>query len=56
MKVLGMLSEIYGDQISVTVKDCATAGIYNKKQIMKETVKVFLGLFFTFVNQCEITC
>ena len=22
---------------------------------MKETAEVFLGVFFTFVNQCEIT-
>ena len=55
MKVLGMLWEIYSDQISITIKDCATGSIYNKRQIMKEAAEVFLGVFFTFVNQCEIT-
>ena len=47
MKVLGMLWDNYGDQISITVKDCAAAAIYNKRQVLRETVKVFnpLGYF-----------
>ena len=47
MKVLGMLWDIYGDQISIPVKDCASAGIYNKRQILRETAEVFdpLGYF-----------
>ena len=47
MKVLGMLWDIYGNQISIPVKDCAAATIYNTRQILRETVKVFnpLGYF-----------
>ena len=30
MKVLGMLWDIFGDQISIPVKDCVAAGVYNK--------------------------
>ena len=47
MKVLGMLWDIYGNQISIPVKDCAAAAIYNTRQILRETVKVFnpLGYF-----------
>ena len=47
MKVLGMLWDNYGDQISIPVKDCTTAAIYNKRQVLRETVKVFnpLGYF-----------
>ena len=45
--VLGILWDIYGDQISIPVKDCAAAGIYNKRLILRETVEVFdpLGYF-----------
>ena len=47
MKVLGMLWDNYGDQISIPVKDCTTAAIYNKRLVLRETVKVFnpLGYF-----------
>ena len=34
-----MLWGIYGDQISIPMKDCAAAGIYNKRQILKETAE-----------------
>ena len=42
-----MLWDNYGDQISIPVKDCTTAAIYNKRQVLRETVKVFnpLGYF-----------
>ena len=41
MKVLRMFWDIYGDQISIPVKDCAAAGIYSKRQILRETAEVF---------------
>ena len=40
MKVLGMPWDIYGDQISIPVKDCPAAGIYTKRQILKQTTEV----------------
>ena len=41
MKVLGMLWDIYGHQISIPMKDCTAAGIYNKRKILRETAEVF---------------
>ena len=29
MNVLGMLWDIYSDQVSIPMKDCANAGIYD---------------------------
>ena len=47
IEVLGIHWDIYDDQISIPMKGCATGGIYNKRQILKETAEVFnpLGYF-----------
>ena len=37
---------IYGNQISIPVKDCADAGIYNKRQVLRETVGVFDPFYY----------
>ena len=41
IKVLVILLDIYGDQISIPMKVCAAAGICNKRQTPKETAEVF---------------